>query len=402
MAAFLGRLRQVQEDTIHEDSETSAAVADTLYSFCEPRDGSRVSSPRRSSVGSTTEAALTLSSFVKCLTLCDLKPYAQNLQASVWQRYQDVHRRVPVPVAAQGLIDALAQDVVHWRHTGGKANKPPPPTTDPEVASLAAHIRSRLAARAACVHNDEDEDAYFELSWQDKAAIFRLRADYRRVASGASTGSTEGKGDTRSKVSTLAKTVLGEPQESRDAAAMCECGGGARGVAHTLQACEKYSSLRVQTWPRPVSLHTKLYGGKDDLMRTAAFMRKVPLTFGTTPETPAAIISKAPRVPSTAATTSADATQTKPSVTIERKVATVVFHQDYSQNQQLHQQHQQSPFRSISNNSGKLYDEKIDLYESHRLFYAPIEKVPNDNKEAAENQGNIESDEEEQITSIGK
>ncbi|XP_070199156.1 uncharacterized protein [Littorina saxatilis] len=56
------------------------------------------------------------------------------------------------------------------------------------------------------------------------------------------------------------------------------CGLEDQTTEHILQRCTILESLRKTVWPTAVSLHCKLYGGKEDLEKTASFVSLSGLT----------------------------------------------------------------------------------------------------------------------------
>ncbi|KAK7108155.1 hypothetical protein V1264_015944 [Littorina saxatilis] len=54
--------------------------------------------------------------------------------------------------------------------------------------------------------------------------------------------------------------------------ATCDCGEGDQTPEHVLQACPLLDQLRIQTWPDPTDLRTKMWGALEDLERTSMFM----------------------------------------------------------------------------------------------------------------------------------
>jgi len=92
----------------------------------------------------TTDNTLKLTPFMKCMEACGMKAYKTNVEASVWPKFQDKAKKVPVDKCATGLIDAIAADVVMKKNKA----KSPPPASDPAVQELATDIRNKMAARA--------------------------------------------------------------------------------------------------------------------------------------------------------------------------------------------------------------------------------------------------------------
>ncbi|XP_070175569.1 uncharacterized protein [Littorina saxatilis] len=54
--------------------------------------------------------------------------------------------------------------------------------------------------------------------------------------------------------------------------ATCDCGEGDQTPEHVLQACPLLDQLRIQAWPDPTDLRTKMWGAMEDLERTSMFM----------------------------------------------------------------------------------------------------------------------------------
>ncbi|KAK7101425.1 hypothetical protein V1264_019810 [Littorina saxatilis] len=58
----------------------------------------------------------------------------------------------------------------------------------------------------------------------------------------------------------------------------CSCGLEDQTTEHILQRCTILERLRKIVWPTAVSLYSKLYGGKEDLEKTASFVSLSGLT----------------------------------------------------------------------------------------------------------------------------
>ena len=52
----------------------------------------------------------------------------------------------------------------------------------------------------------------------------------------------------------------------------CDCREGDQTAEHILQHCRLTEELRKRVWPVPLSLDSKLYGTKEDLVTTAEFV----------------------------------------------------------------------------------------------------------------------------------
>jgi hypothetical protein len=49
------------------------------------------------------------------------------------------------------------------------------------------------------------------------------------------------------------------------------CGDAEQTTEHILQDCRNLQSLRDKTWPKPTTIHKKLYGPVEELKRTTIF-----------------------------------------------------------------------------------------------------------------------------------
>ena len=56
--------------------------------------------------------------------------------------------------------------------------------------------------------------------------------------------------------------------------ALCPCNTAYQTTEHLLQDCTLHTDLRSKCWRESIPLATKLYGGLEDLQRTAAFVEK--------------------------------------------------------------------------------------------------------------------------------
>ena len=53
---------------------------------------------------------------------------------------------------------------------------------------------------------------------------------------------------------------------------ICNCGLDDQVAEHILQKCQLLQTARTNVWPTAVQLHTKLYGSKEELEKTATFI----------------------------------------------------------------------------------------------------------------------------------
>ena len=53
---------------------------------------------------------------------------------------------------------------------------------------------------------------------------------------------------------------------------ICNCGLEDQTAEHILQRCPLLQTTRTNVWPTAVQLHTKLYGSKEELEKTATFI----------------------------------------------------------------------------------------------------------------------------------
>ena len=58
----------------------------------------------------------------------------------------------------------------------------------------------------------------------------------------------------------------------------CNCGLQDKTAEHILQRCPLLRTARTNVWPTSVQLHTKLYGSKEELDKTATFVLKTGLS----------------------------------------------------------------------------------------------------------------------------
>ena len=59
---------------------------------------------------------------------------------------------------------------------------------------------------------------------------------------------------------------------------ICNCGLEDQMAKHTLQRCPLLQTARTNVWPTAVQLHTKLYGSKEELEKTATFILQTGLS----------------------------------------------------------------------------------------------------------------------------
>ena len=97
-------------------------------------------------------------------------------------------------------------------------------------------------------HNKKDP--YHLLSRQEQVTIFRLRTGHNRM-----------------KNHLYHKLRIGET-------ALCPCSAAYQTTEHLLQDCTLHTDLRSKCWRETTPLATKLYGGLEDLRRTAAFVER--------------------------------------------------------------------------------------------------------------------------------
>ena len=57
----------------------------------------------------------------------------------------------------------------------------------------------------------------------------------------------------------------------------CMCGTGQQNPAHLLQDCPTFRDLRQKIWPKGATLEEKLWGGGEQLEKTAAFVEQTGL-----------------------------------------------------------------------------------------------------------------------------
>ena len=59
---------------------------------------------------------------------------------------------------------------------------------------------------------------------------------------------------------------------------MCVCGLEDQMAEHILQRCPLLQTAKTNVWPTAVQLHTKLYGSKEKLEKTATFILQTGLS----------------------------------------------------------------------------------------------------------------------------
>ena len=59
---------------------------------------------------------------------------------------------------------------------------------------------------------------------------------------------------------------------SKHSSPTCNCALEDQTAKHILQRCPLLQSARTNVWPMAVQLHTKLYGSKEELEKTATFI----------------------------------------------------------------------------------------------------------------------------------
>ncbi|KAK7089841.1 hypothetical protein V1264_024948 [Littorina saxatilis] len=89
------------------------------------------------------------------------------------------------------------------------------------------------------------------LSKRDQVILFRLRTGHNRL-----------------NAHMYSKFRIGESE-------MCSCNADIMNAEHLLQNCRLHDAPRQASWPEPVPLRVKLFGGLEDLQRTAAFVRAI-------------------------------------------------------------------------------------------------------------------------------
>ncbi|KAK7095978.1 hypothetical protein V1264_005326 [Littorina saxatilis] len=99
--------------------------------------------------------------------------------------------------------------------------------------------------------NFNQSDCYYQLSKRDQVTRFRLRTGHNRL-----------------NAHMYSKFRIGESE-------MCSCNADIMNAEHLLQNCRLHDAPRQASWPEPVPLRVKLFGGLEDLQRTAAFVRAI-------------------------------------------------------------------------------------------------------------------------------
>ena len=101
----------------------------------------------------------------------------------------------------------------------------------------------------------ERSDPYYQLSRNEQVIIFRLRTGHNRM-----------------KHHLFHKFHIGETDQ-------CPCQTGAMTTEHLLEICPLHEGTRRHHWEGGTPLRTKLFGSKEDLQRTAAFVEATGVTF---------------------------------------------------------------------------------------------------------------------------
>ena len=129
---------------------------------------------------------------------------------------------------------------------GSKMDQPPVHLSFQESKAL---IKNRWNTKATCSQRDykPHQDALHLLTRNQQTTIFRLRTGHCRLKAH------------------MRRIGVAE-------SAGCECGEGDQTPEHILQDCPRLSKQRLQTWPLPTDLSTKLWGSKQDLERTTSFL----------------------------------------------------------------------------------------------------------------------------------
>ena len=118
--------------------------------------------------------------------------------------------------------------------------------TQPEV-NLSYHEKKTIIK--STFKGKTQRDDYHILNREDRVILFRLRTCHNRL---------------NHHMNKRFKLVP---------SAACICLQGDQTAEHVLQSCPRLQSVREEVWPYPKSLDTKLYGGREDLESTAAFIR---------------------------------------------------------------------------------------------------------------------------------
>ena len=97
-------------------------------------------------------------------------------------------------------------------------------------------------------------DPYYLLMRWEQVLVFRLRTGHNRLNHHL-----------------FSKLRIGHTEQ-------CPCETGSQTTEHLLQSCPLYDALRNRTWPDPTPVARKLYGGLEDLQRTAYFIAETGLS----------------------------------------------------------------------------------------------------------------------------
>ena len=102
--------------------------------------------------------------------------------------------------------------------------------------------------------NFNKQDPYYLLTRPEQVAILRLRTGHNRLNHHLYT-----------------KLRIGQSDQ-------CPCQTSSMTTTHILQECPVHENLRQRTWPEVTPVRRKLYGGLEDLQRTAAFVMEAGLS----------------------------------------------------------------------------------------------------------------------------
>ena len=161
--------------------------------------------------------------------------------ASICQRHRVTLQWIPSHCNVRGneTADSLAKEGTTQEQTDRS-------TTYHEAKTI---IKAKEQSRWKQQHPRHNRaDPYYLLTRREQVAIFRLRTGHNRLRHHLFT-----------------KFHIGESEQ-------CPCKTGSQTTEHLLQSCPLYRTHRDRTWPEPTPVARKLYGGLEDLRRTATFI----------------------------------------------------------------------------------------------------------------------------------
>lgn len=171
----------------------------------------------------------------QCLKELKHQLNALSKKAAVVLQWIPAHRGI----RGNEMADRLAKE-------GSKMEQPPVGLSYRETKAL---IKNRWTKKATCSQGNykPHQDPLHLLTRSQQTTIFRLRTGHCRLRAH------------------MRRIGVAD-------SAVCECGEGDQTPEHMLQDCPRLNQLRLQTWPLPTDLSTKLWGSREQLERTTQFL----------------------------------------------------------------------------------------------------------------------------------